>query len=408
MTRLAMLDRSFLTLESGPVTGHVGLVATFTPPAGAESDFVTRVVAELRGRRTAVAPFNYRLKRSPWRWLLPSWEELGPDELDLEHHLQHHALPSPGGQRELGVLVSRLHSRPLDRDRPLWEYNVIEGLEDGRFAVYFKVHQALMDGVSAAAAFTRTLTSDPTDQGIRAFWSMMALEAVDGGAPAKADRTRPPRPTGRSRLYGSKAHPVLNGRVSRHRRVATRSYDLARMKAVGKAANASVNDVFLAMGAHALREYFPDLASQSRQLTTAAPVSLRGMGGNTGNAVGVMAVALHTDIDDALARLALINRSSTAAKDGLARWPDALRPHQSAIAATPLLVQSLLGVAGRGIRSHGNIVMSNVPGPLAPQFFGGATLDEAHPLSMLIHGQALNFTAFSAGGKFHIGIVGCR
>ncbi len=421
-----MLDRAFFALESEQVTGHVGLMAIFSPPGDGGPEYGADVVANLRSQREFSGPFAFRLTRGPMRALVPTWEDLGPHEIDLDHHFRHSALPRPGSQRDLGVLVSRLHSQPLDARRPLWELHVIEGLEDGRFAVYFKIHHGLMDGVTAAGAFGRTLIGEPLPGAERALWTV----AKPGGGKSSTPRQRDSlltlvgwlvrasgrafRPGGRNpdraAPFRGPVSPSLNGRVSRQRRVATQSYELDRLKAVAKAAGVSVNDVFLGIGAGALRRYLADLEPAAEQgLTSGVPVSLRqSPDDDRNNAVGMLAARLFTHVDDPRERLQAIHRSTQAAKLGLGELPPSLLPFQSVMVTSPLLLQSILGVAGRGARPHANLVMSNVPGPATPLFFGAARLEEAYPLSMLIHGQTLNLTAFSSGGRFNVGIVGCR
>jgi WS/DGAT/MGAT family acyltransferase len=421
-----MLDRAFFALESDEVTGHVGLMAIFSPPADAGPEYVAEVVANLRSQQEPTGPFAYRLVRGPLRAVVPTWEELEPHEIDLDHHFRHSALPRPGSQRDLGVLVSRLHSQPLDSSRPLWELHVIEGLEDGRFAVYFKIHHGLMDGVTAASTFGLTLRGEPRAGGERALWTVAKQGDGESRTPREHDSiltlagwlirasARAFRPGGsnpdRAVPFRGPVSPSLNGRVSRQRRVATQSYELDRLKTVAKAAGVSVNDVFLGIGAGALRRYLADLEQAPAQgLTSGVPVSLRqSPDDERSNAVGMLAARLFTHVDDPLERLHAIHRSTKAAKVGLGELPPALLPFQSVMVTSPLLLQSILGVAGRGAKPHTDLVISNVPGPATPLYFGAARLEEAYPLSMLIHGQTLNLTAFSSAGRFNVGIVGCR
>src|SRR5690606_22371162 len=112
----------------------------------APRDFARQLFEYLRSFPVTAAPFTYRLRNLGPGSLLPAFEVV--DKVDLDYHLRHSALPYPGGERELGVLVSRLHSNPMDMDRPLWEVHLIEGLHDGRFALYAKLHHSLADGVA--------------------------------------------------------------------------------------------------------------------------------------------------------------------------------------------------------------------------------------------------------------------
>ncbi|MGH3625436.1 MAG: wax ester/triacylglycerol synthase domain-containing protein, partial [Sciscionella sp.] len=161
--RLNLTDRAWLLAHRHDMPLHVAGLAIFAPPAGAGDDFVWNMVADFQATRTFARPFNLRLRQTRLSRLAPAWETLADEEIDLDYHVRHSALPRPGGERQLGVLVSRLHSRPHDLTRPLWEFHVIDGLADGRFAMYLKVHHALIDGVGLMRRLTRMVTDDPDD-----------------------------------------------------------------------------------------------------------------------------------------------------------------------------------------------------------------------------------------------------
>ncbi|WP_293393272.1 wax ester/triacylglycerol synthase domain-containing protein, partial [Nevskia sp.] len=155
-TRLKPLDASWLYVESRNTPMHVAGLNIFSLPADAPADFLAKLVAQLKDAKAFVPPWNLRLKKSLLRGVLPAWEI--DDGLDLDYHVRHSALPHPGGERELGVLVSRLHSHELDLNRPLWECHVIEGLENNRFALYTKMHHALIDGVGGIRMTARAFS----------------------------------------------------------------------------------------------------------------------------------------------------------------------------------------------------------------------------------------------------------
>ena len=131
---LNLLDLSFVLMETRQTPMHVAGLQTFVPPPDAPRDFAKRVYEYLRSFPVTAPPFNYRLRGVGLAHPMPSFEEVA--QVDLDYHLRHSALPYPGGERELGVLVSRLHSNPMDMDRPLWEIHLIEGLQGGRIALY--------------------------------------------------------------------------------------------------------------------------------------------------------------------------------------------------------------------------------------------------------------------------------
>ncbi|CAM3907346.1 wax ester/triacylglycerol synthase family O-acyltransferase [Smaragdicoccus niigatensis] len=429
---LNLVDRGFFLFESDEAYCHVGLLAIFTPPEGAGPDFVRELVASMRERHDVAPTFTYTLAHHLPPLLLGPWLQLDPAEVDLDYHFRHSALPRPGSQRELGILISRLHSRPLDPSRPMWEQHIIEGLEDGRFALYFKVHHALMDGVAGTQAFIKSLATDPADPVPRPIWTVdprdntgpttpsslparlrrMATGAADAGklvidAAKKVSDSRDPKNV---MPFRGPVSPTLNGRISRQRRAVTQTYELTRLKAVSATHGVTLNDVFLAICAAALRRYLEEIGEpQVRSLTAGVPVSLRQPGvASGGNAVSMVIAKLHTDLADPVERLLAINRSTSDGKEALMRKSPAAREREAVLIAGPLVAQSLLGIAGRGGLPHANLVLSNVPGPSAPHYLGGATVEEVYPLSMLMHSQALNITAFSTGGRLNIGLVGCR
>ncbi|NMN93908.1 WS/DGAT/MGAT family O-acyltransferase [Antrihabitans stalactiti] len=433
---LNLVDRGFFLFESDEAYCHVGLRAIFTPPEGAGPEFVRELVASMRERHDVAPTFTYTLAHHLPPLLLGPWLQLDPTAVDLDYHFRHSALPRPGSQRELGILISRLHSRPLDPSRPMWEQHIIEGLEDGRFALYFKVHHALMDGVAGTQAFIKSLATDPANPVARPIWTVdphntgagpsvqpriatlstglrgIVAGVADAGrlvldAAKKVSEVRDPKNV---LPFGGPTSPTLNGRISRQRRAVTQTYELTRLKAVSAAYGVTLNDVFLAICAAALRRYLEDIGEpQVRSLTAGVPVSLRQPNvAAGGNAVSMVLAKLHTELADPVERLNAINRSTSDGKAALMRKSPAAREREAVLIAGPLVAQSLLGIAGRGGLPHANLVLSNVPGPPAPHYLGGATLEEAYPLSMLMHSQALNITAFSTGGRLNIGIVGCR
>ena len=172
---LGALDRSFLAAERRDVMMHVGSLLELSPTKGWSRDFSRELREELSRTEKVDRPWNQRLLHpdllaSP----LQAWV---PDEsFDLEYHVRRSALPSPGDERELGVLVSRLHGTPLDFHRPPWEAHFIEGLDKKRIAIYFKVHHALIDGYTGMRLLQRSFSKDPTDLDTPLFFSQKSVE----------------------------------------------------------------------------------------------------------------------------------------------------------------------------------------------------------------------------------------
>ncbi|VXC06190.1 WS/DGAT/MGAT family O-acyltransferase [Nocardioides sp. AX2bis] len=448
-TLLSVNDSAWLFAETRRTPMQVGMLATFRVPEG-EPTFVADLVARWREARHFHPPYNYLFHRFP----VPSWSELEDDQIDLDYHLRHSALPSPGSQRELGVLVSRLHSSRMDRRYPLWECHVIEGLEEDRWSLYFKAHHSQVDGVGGVRLLRRMLSVDPERRGMLPPWAVGAHGPDQSGLPPRekptreveraadvadrdsllgdlatgvTDRVRAGAAVGGSlaqtyveTLTGLRRDPdravpfraprsILNERIHAPRRFATQHYSVDRLKAVATAADASLNDVYLALCGGALRRYLLELdALPTDDLTANVPVSVRPEGGaRVGNAITFLYASLGTTVEDPLQRVALIKASTRLGK---ARLPDvggaAMDAYTAALMA-PFLSVALLGVGGHG-RPAANVVVSNVPGPAETRYLDGSPVEEIYPVSLLFNGQALNITGVSYDGSFNIGFTGCR
>src|SRR3954454_7264378 len=161
----------FLYGERPDTMMHVASLMPFEPPADAPPAFLRELVEEARRNPEVQSPWNRKL-RYPRLMGSPLQSWIVDKNFDLDYHVRRSALASPGDERELGVLISRLHSNPLDLSRPPWEVHLIEGLERGRFAVYTKMHHALVDGYSGVRLMARTLSKDPDDRDLPLFFSV--------------------------------------------------------------------------------------------------------------------------------------------------------------------------------------------------------------------------------------------
>ncbi|MDQ1712394.1 MAG: diacylglycerol O-acyltransferase / wax synthase [Frankiaceae bacterium] len=428
---MAPTSAMFLVPESRDQPMHVGGLQLFETPDGAGPDYLTEVYRQALAE-TDIAPM---FRRRPYRGLatLGQWAWAEDDEIDLEHHIRHSALPRPGRIRELLALASRLHGTLLDRHRPLWETHLIEGLNDGRFAVYSKTHHALMDGVSALRLMERSLSTDPDAHVPLPYATQPSrppresdgdgenqlVQALRTGASALNDAIGlTPRllAIGASAirdqattLPGQAPRSMLNVPITGSRRFAADDWELARIKAVGKAAGATVNDVVLAMCAAALREYLiSEDALPDAPLVAMTPVSLRTSddeGG--GNAVGAILASLATDLADPEQRLLAIRASTRKAKESLAGLSQLQVTALSGAVMAPMLVNTALG-SHRYVRPAFNLVISNVPGPRETLYWNGSRLDGMYPLSIPVAGQALNITVTTYAGRAYFGLTGCR
>jgi WS/DGAT/MGAT family acyltransferase len=421
------MDAMFLHLESPAMPAHVAGLQIFSLPGNASVHFMRRLVDEFRSTRDLAAPWNLKLKPFAASGLLPTL--IADRDVDMEYHVRHHALPQPGGERELGQLVSRLHSHRLNRRRPLWECHVIEGLENGRFAIYTKIHHAIADGVTAMRLLTQSL-SPQANARTPPFWavapgkpSAVAARSADAGT-ALRDQLRAMPSTLRAigklaaAAFGGEnaltppyaaPHSVLNGPITGERRFATHQCDIARLKAVGHAADATINDVVLALCGSALRRFLKDAnALPRRSLIAGIPVSIRPANDvSGGNAVTMMLAPVGTDIADPRLQLETIRNATVRGKAHLQGLPRTALAQYSSIVLAPFIAQLMSGLSGR-TRPYFNVSVSNVPGPAQPLYLHGARLEAMYPVSNPFDGQALNITCTSYAGTLNFGFTGCR
>ena len=424
-TRLPLLDSTFLRIESSETPMHIGALQIFSIPDGASPGFVSEIVAQYR-RPTALArPFNQVLLGGPLAKIAPTSRTV--DDIDFEYHVRHVALPAPGGERELGELISHLHSVSLDRTRPLWTCHVIEGLAGNRVAVYMKISHSMTDGVNGMRLMGEALASEP-DGVWRAPW-----QEPDAAMGAKKRGVKRGQKDGtaiykwpvevaqgvagllRSRLGGEPVrvayeapNSILNGRITNARRVATQQLDLPRVKDIGRRLDASVNDIFLAVCGAALRRYLLDCdALPTRSLIAGVPVNLREEGHQTSNAVGYVWAVLGTDLDDPIERLEAVKKSMMAAKDHLRGMSPAARSTFT-MATMGSTIAALLSGHGDRLHPSMNVTISNVPGPSSRLYLNGAQMQAFYPISLAFQGLGMNITCFSYADQFNIGVIGDR
>jgi diacylglycerol O-acyltransferase len=430
---------AFLLAENRQQPMHVGGLQLFRPPEDAGPEYVRDQFAASLGTDEISPLFLKRPHRSlatggQWTWV-------EDDQFDCDYHLRHSALAAPGRIRELLDLCGRLHSSRLALERPLWETHVIEGLADGRMATYTKIHHALVDGVSAMRLLQSVLSTDPgqrampppwgrhqvdraraqrstepsmLDLPLSTFRSAFALTAEAAGLPAALLRTLTAgfkNETSAVSLFAPRT--VLNKPITGSRRFAAQSWEIERMRSVSAATSTTLNDVVLAMCSGAMRSYLLELgALPDSTLVAMVPVSLKAREVGTasaagGNAIGCVMVKLGTDLDDPADRLRRIHTSMVSGKEALASMTPAQIMAMSALGMAPAVVPTLLKMQGI-TRPPFNLIISNVPGPEQPHYFNGARLEGMWPLSIPIHGMALNITCTSYAGSMGFGLTGCR
>ncbi len=428
--RLSLLDAAFLQVETRDTPMHVAGLQVFVLPGSAPRDFVQRIVHRLRAPRRLARPWNLKLSDSTLSRLAPAMGE-DPD-IDLDYHVRHSALPAPGGERELGELVSRLHGQTLDRSRPLWTCHVIEGLTGSRFAIYCKIHHALADGIRGVRMMTESLGTRPGSDNWVVPWEarhkktrasarrgrrlpQQAARFQLADWPGVIPRAMAPlltRLTGKApiRLPFEAPRSVLNNHVTGARRVATQRLDLGTIRRIARRTGTSVNDVFLAICSAALRRHLKanrDLPRSS--LVAGVPVSLRteASDADAGNAIGFVWASLGTDLPDPTARLRSIHASMQASKDHLRSLPIKARESYTMLTMSPVIALLMSGMGARA-RPPMNVIISNVPGPSETLYLGRARMEAIYPVSIPFQGLALNITCISYAGYLDVGFTGSR
>ena len=427
MELISPLDNIFLLGESREHPMHVGGLQLFVPPDGAGPEFV-RDTYEAMLLCTDVQPTFRKHPAFLGGVTNIAWVE--DKDVELDYHLRRSALPAPGKVRDLLELTSRLHGYLLDRHRPLWEAHLVDGLTDGRYALYVKIHHALIDGVSAQRLMQRTMTPDPNDDELRVAWTlrprrhksasrgpsplqMLARTAgsVAALAPSTLSLARAALIEQQLTLPFQAPKTMFNVRIGGARRIAAQSWSLERFKRVKAAAGGvTVNDVVLAMCAGALRGYLLEQSAlPDTPLVAMVPVSLRTdeRADRGGNMVGTILCNLATHLDDAGKRLEAIHESMNDNKQVFSQLPQIQQFALSAFLTGGIAFSLVPGFVAAAPPPF-NIVISNVPGPREPLYWKGARLDGNYPLSIALDGQALNITLTNNADNLDFGLVGCR
>jgi diacylglycerol O-acyltransferase len=433
---LPLMDAGWLVAEAPEHPTHVGGLMLFELPPesdGNASQWIDATIASALRNPTLRNPFDLKLKRPHGRLGQYAWER--DEDTDLLWHVRHLAIPRPGRIRELLSLVSGLHTPPLDRHRPMWEAYLIEGLEDGRVALYWRASHALMDGVAAMRQLLAAFNPDPDVRDMVPPW------ALDPNAPAPKSKLRGSPRTSSSSVTGTAltavasnlklasivgkqiargvsqrsdvSYPapatIFNQRLSASRRFVAQSYDIERFKAVAKATDSTINDVVLSVCGATLRRYLLDRGElPEASLTALVPVSVRPADGpDDGNALSATLTTLATDVADPVERLARVKASMDRNKERMATMTRSELGTYGTLMFGPVLGAQVTGTAGR-VPPMFNVIISNVPGPTTPLYWNGARLDGMYPMSLLFDGYALNITQTSYAGSFEFGITADR
>jgi len=431
--RLSVLDASFLYLERGGVHMHVAGLVILDPKTRADGRLGAKDLAKLIQDRIHLVPrFRQKAVFPPFGLGRPVWVD--DEDFDVEFHLRRAALPAPGGKKELADFVQRVHSRSLDRSKPLWEMYFIEGLEDGYVAVLSKSHHAMIDGVSGIdiATVMFDLTPEPQEMERRPWSPEREPEPREVLVEAMRDQIMHPfmsladgvgRAVRAPQEAWDQARRVLGGigeilakgqappgpfneRVGPNRRFSMAEVPVADAKAVKNALGGTVNDVVLAAVAGSLRKLLEHRGERPKgSLRAMVPVSTRDASKQMalGNQVSMFFAELPVGIADPAKRLKKI---SAVTKE--------LKSSHQAIAATRLIntaqwtPPTLHGLAARLVarQRFANLVVSNVPGPQVPLYLSGAQLVVAYPVMPLGPTLGLSVAVTSLSGTMGFGFTG--
>lgn len=433
MSKLSLLDLAFFVAESEASPKHVAGLIMCKRPAKSRADFARKLYEQMMAATDVNPPFNRIIQFSLTSW--PSWIEA--DEVDLTEHIFYHKLEAKKNTRkDLYELVSNLHTPMLDRSRPLWEVHVIDNLENGRFALYQKIHHAYADGMTLSRWTSKWLASSPDDLDFKPIWQlerkqhgdedrhqlrMEILQQLLGDVKGMGMRF-----LGMGRLatmmllesvrltknaialpFVASGHTPLTGQVTPGRQLATTKVAMSRVTQIRNVTRSSLNHVALTCLDGALHRYLKDQGVELRQpITIQMPVSLRVEGEESrgGNKIGIILVELSPPTNDPYIRLRNIGyslRNVRAMVDSVA--PAAIESYT--------LVMGLMGQIGEMLQLSdrmppmGNTLVSNVPGPDKHLYIKGAKMEEMHPISTLPPSNLLNITLFSYAGDLYFGLI---
>ena len=427
------LDLMFFLTESPQSPKHVGAVQIFQLPAGAPANYLLDLVAAFK-EAPVVAPFNY-YPHFP-RLGLPQWREA--QDMEMSYHVRHSALPGPGTEDQLMEVIQRLHAGLLDRRRPGWICQVIEGLEDNRFAIYTKIHHAYIDGMSGVKRMYGSLSSSPTDTKVIPTWSYDPDQQRERGETHQAHRggnrdtvnNLVNQAKGLAQAYGfladmglqwlklrsgKAAIPFTAGRTRMNRTVEweTRStavctFELDKIKAIGHKKGCTVNEVVLAIIGAALNDYLAEHHEKPREpLVAMCPVSLRSQSDDSAK---TQASAVHVRLGAPDApleqRLEQVVESSRAAKEAVSQLSsEAMMDYGVVIFAMwELLSRTRMD---QFVTPSYNVLVSNVPGPGdEAMYLCGSKMLASYPISAFLPGINLNTTVLSHGNSLDFGLLG--
>jgi diacylglycerol O-acyltransferase / wax synthase len=430
--RLTAVDASFLAQEVENAHMHVGAVLIFEGPPPDYEDFCNQI----RGRLHLVPRYRQKLAFPPLETGRPLWVD--DPNFNLQYHVRHTALPSPGSEEQLRALAARVHSQRLDRSKPLWETWLVQGLEENRFALISKTHHALVDGVSGVDLATVLFDLEPVPKAAPYEGEPWVPQPEPSGAQLAArgirGLVRTPFELG-ARAVGAAAHPQrsieaarealegvgevawaglnpapetpLNVPIGPHRRLVFARNELSDFKLVKDALGGTVNDVVLAVVAGALRQWLRSrgVRTEGLELRALVPISIRSQEQHhqLGNRLAAMRAPLPVYVEDPVARLAVVREAMDGLKDSKqALGAEVLSGLQGFAPPTILAQASRINFSTRLF----NLIVTNVPGPQFPLYVLGRELLDLFPVAFLPRDHAVAVAIMSYNGGIDFGLLG--
>ncbi len=432
--RLTAVDASFLAQERDASHMHIGAVTILEGPPPSYEDFA----AHIRSRLHLVPRYRHKLAVPPLETGRPLWVD--DPAFNVDYHVRHSALPAPGRETQLRALAARIVSQQLDRSKPLWELWLVEGLEDGKFALISKTHHAVVDGVAGMDLATVIFDLDPepadppaahptsawapapepsalelATRGVRALmrtpFELAGRAAGAAADPVGALEGAREAAEGVGELVWAGLNPApdtpLNVRIGPHRRLELVRCELADFKLVKDAFGGTVNDVVLTVVAGALRRWLRSrgVRTEGLELRALVPVSVRAKRdrGSLGNRITVMRGPLPVYVEDPVARLRVIRSAMDGLKDSKQAVGAGIMASVQQFAPPTVLAQaSRLNFSTRLF----NLIVTNVPGPQFPLYVLGRRLLDFFPIAFLPENHALAIAIMSYDGGMDFGLLG--
>ena len=431
MRKLSTLDLGFFVCETEASPKHVAGLMICKRPAKATAAFAKNLYKEYLSFTEVRAPFNRVISFS--KTAMPRWEDA--DDFDLKDHVFYHKIDVGSDERKsLYDFVAKLHEPMLDRTRPLWELHVIDGLGEGRFAVYQKIHHSVTDGVTMVDWLTDSLSKSADDSVLTPVWTLnhggysvhrskVAQDHMQDLWEQVSGTTS--RFLGVGRLaamlflesirltknaiaipFISSSKTMLTGQVTSGRQFASASVTMERVNAIRKLTRSTLNHVALTSMDGAIRRYLSEEGVELyRPIVIQMPVNLREEGDKkTGNKLGIIQVELSPATDDPYVRLRNIGYSLRNVRNMInSVAPEAIESY-TIVTGLVAQVAETLKLSDK-LPPMGNTLISNVSGPKNKMYLKGAEMEEMHPISTLPPSNLLNVTLFSYAGSLYFGMV---